>query len=517
MTIKTPFNRGVRGNWLSLVGLTLLACAPAACTGNSQGDDSSAPAPGVSVDTLPNAQVVDVEAATGIPTLVTGDLGAAAKGHALAAIAAVFRADASELSLKSEFTDPQGEVHSRYTQFKNGLEVLDGELVVHSRGRVVYAANGSARADIAGPAKSTISSASAVAAALRTYAGREGLAAEPRTELAYKRSDAGDSLLLVHKVTVTGTQDDGTPIADLVLVNAADGSIVDVVPSIHTARNREVHNLNGGTSLPGPVARTETGAASSDAVVNNNFARLGSTYDTYKALFNRDSINGSGSKLISSVHYSSRYNNAFWNGTQMVYGDGDGNTFSNLANSLDVTAHELTHGVTSNTSNLTYSGQSGGLNESLSDIFGQVVEWYAAGKVVSAGTWQVGEDVYTPNKAGDALRYLNDPKKDGRSLDYYPDFTSGVDVHYSSGISNLAFYLLSQGGTHPRGKTTTQVTGIGIEKAAQIFYRANTSLFTASTTFSQAKTWTAQAAQQLGYSTAEVNSVRAAWTAVGVP
>ncbi|WP_394845781.1 M4 family metallopeptidase [Pendulispora brunnea] len=513
MTIKSPFIRGVRGNWLSLVGLTLLACAPAACSGNSEGDDSSSQAPGVAVDTLPNAQVVDVEAATGIPTLVTGDLGPA-KGHALSAIAAVFHADASELSLKNEFTDPQGEQHTRYTQFKNGLEVIGGELVVHSRAGVVYAANGSARADIAGPPKSAISTAAAVSAAL---AGRVGLAAEPRTELAYKRSEAGDSLLLVHKVTVTGTQDDGTPIADLVLVNAADGAIVDVIPTIHTARNREVHNLNGGTSLPGPVARTETGAASSDAVVNNNFARLGSTYDAYKALFNRDSINGSGSKLISSVHYSSRYNNAFWNGTQMVYGDGDGNTFSNLANSLDVTAHELTHGVTSNTSNLTYSGQSGGLNESLSDIFGQVVEWYAAGKVVSAGTWQVGEDVYTPNKAGDALRYLNDPKKDGRSLDYYPDFTSSVDVHYSSGISNLAFYLLSQGGKHPRGKTTTQVTGIGIEKAAKIFYRANTSIFTASTTFSQAKTWTAQAAQQLGYTTAEVNSVRAAWTAVGVP
>ena len=511
MTIKTPFIRGIRGNWLSLVGLTLLACAPAACTGNSEGD-SSAQAPGVSVDTLPNAQVVDVEASTGLPTLVTGDLGAAAKGS-LTAIARVFHADASELSLKNELTDAQGALHARYTQFKNGLEVLGGEIVVHSRAGVVYAANGSARADIAGPTKPAISSAAAVAAALR---GRVGLAAEPRTELAYKRTDAGDALILVHKVTVTGTQNDGTPIADLVLVNAADGAIVDVVPSIHTARNREVHNLSGGTSLPGPVARTETGAASSDTVVNNNFARLGSTYDAYKELFNRDSINGSGSKLISSVHYSSNYNNAFWNGTQMVYGDGDGNTFSNLANSIDVTAHELTHGVTSSTSNLTYSGQSGGLNESLSDIFGQVVEWYAAGKVISAGTWQVGEDVYTPNTAGDALRYLNDPKKDGRSLDYAPDYTSGVDVHYSSGISNLAFYLLSQGGKHPRGKTTTQVTGIGFEKAAQVFYRANTSIFTASTTFAQAKTWTAQAAQELGYSTAEVNSVRDAWTAVGV-
>jgi vibriolysin len=121
-----------------------------------------------------------------------------------------------------------------------------------------------------------------------------------------------------------------------------------------------------------------------------------------------------------------------------------------------------------------------------------------------------------PGTAGDALRYLNDPKKDGSSLDYYADYSSGVDVHYSSGISNLAFYLLSAGGTHPRGRSTISVAGIGVEKAGRIFYKANVDLMTASTTFAQAKTYTETAASQLGYTTADIASVTAAWQAVGV-
>jgi vibriolysin len=121
-----------------------------------------------------------------------------------------------------------------------------------------------------------------------------------------------------------------------------------------------------------------------------------------------------------------------------------------------------------------------------------------------------------PGTSGDALRYMNDPKLDGASLDYYTSSSGSVDVHYSSGIPNLVFYLLSQGGTHPRGKSTVNVTGIGIAKAAQIFYKANTSIFTSQSTFAAAKTATVQAATQLGYTAAEIASVTAAWAAVGV-
>ncbi|RYZ15886.1 MAG: peptidase, partial [Myxococcaceae bacterium] len=189
---------------------------------------------------------------------------------------------------------------------------------------------------------------------------------------------------------------------------------------------------------------------------------------------------------------------------------------SNLANSLDVTAHELTHAVTSSESNLTYSGESGGLNESFSDIFGAVCEWYGKGKVIDANTWIVGDDVWTPSIPGDGLRYMDEPTKDGDSLDYYPDYSSGVDVHYSSGISNLAFYLMSQGGTHPRAKTTQVVAGIGIEKAAKVIYKINTDILIASSNFEAAKTASEQAATQLGFTADEVASVGNAWKAVGV-
>jgi vibriolysin len=152
----------------------------------------------------------------------------------------------------------------------------------------------------------------------------------------------------------------------------------------------------------------------------------------------------------------------------------------------------------------------------MSDIFGAVCEWYGTGRVVSERIWLIGDDVWTPATPNDALRYMNNPTRDGVSLDYYPDYTSGTDVHYSSGIPNLAFYLLSQGGTHPRAKTTQVVTGIGIEKAARIFYKANVDLLLPSSNMEQAKIATEQAAAQLGYDAATVTQVSNAWKAVGV-
>jgi vibriolysin len=173
--------------------------------------------------------------------------------------------------------------------------------------------------------------------------------------------------------------------------------------------------------------------------------------------------------------------------------------------------------VTEYESNLTYSGESGGLNEAMSDIFGAYCESYASGTwATTNAVFMVGDDIWTPATAGDALRYMYDPAKDGVSLDYWTSTAGSKDVHYSSGIANLAFTLLSRGGTHPRGKSTTVVTGIGAQKAGAIFYKANTDLMTASTTFAQAKTYTEQAATALGYTATDVAAVTAAWTAVGV-
>ncbi|PTL82834.1 M4 family metallopeptidase [Vitiosangium sp. GDMCC 1.1324] len=469
--------------------------------------------------------VVDADEA-GVARFITGELGslpataspeAALKADlspALASIAPQFRLDPANLVLKRARADAQGDIHYRYGVRHNGRAIYGGEVILHARGGKIIAANTNVRGDLKGPEKATVAPEAAITAAAQDRAAPKAARESGSPELFYYR--AGDKLLLVYEVRQTGEQADGTPVDDSVLVNAADGSVVERIPHVHTGLGRKLYDGKNTSTLPGTLTRSEGEAAVADPIVNENYDHLGTVYNCYSSLFGRDSIDNAGATLISTVHHRVAYVNAFWDGTQMVYGDGDGTTAINLAKSLDVTAHELTHAVTDYESELIYSGESGGLNESLSDIFGAVCEWYGDGKVVSAETWLVGDDIWTPSIPGDALRYMANPTQDGDSLDYYPDYYSGIDVHYSSGISNLAFYLLSQGGTHPTGKTTTAVAGIGIEKASRIFYKANADIMTPSTTFEQAKIATEQAAQQLGYDAATIASVTNAWKAVGV-
>ena len=464
---------------------------------------------------LPSAQVVGAHD-DGVPFMLKGSLDNA---NGLQGIAAAFRVNATDLVMKRTTVDEQGNTHIRYGQTKNGLPVVGGELIIHkdASGKI-FMANGSARDGEIVPAMARISGEAARAAALDSTVGRH-IASEGDARLVYIRSEKDNRLKLAYHVVVTGEGLD-LPIRDNVYVNALTGAIEATHSEIHSAKNRAVYSANNGTSLPGTLKRSEGGAVTGDAHVDGNYDHLGTTYDCYSVNFGRDSYNGAGAQLRSTVHYSTNYTNAFWNGSQMVYGDSDGVQSKPLGLSLDVTVHELTHAVTSSESNLTYSNESGALNEGLSDIFGAYCESWKRGWVVDAAVWMVGDDVWTPNTQGDALRYMANPTQDGSSKDYYPTRYTGTSdnggVHWNSGIANLAFVLLSQGGTHPRGVTTTQVTGIGIQKAGQIFYRANRDLMTASTTFAQAKTYTEQAATQLGYTTAEVASVSAAWTAVGV-
>ncbi|WP_309894985.1 M4 family metallopeptidase [Archangium sp.] len=468
---------------------------------------------------LPSARVVG-QHDDGVPFMLDGKLGSArgqGVASALSSIAPAFRLNASDLVQKRTSVDEQGNTHVRYGQMKNGLPVVNEELIVHiDANGEIYSVNGSARDGKIAPAKARISAAAAKAAALDSTSGRH-IAAEGEPRLVYIRDNA--DLKLAFEVAVTGEGLD-MPIHDMVYVSALDGKLIDRQSKIHSAKNRAVYTGNNTTSLPGTLRRSEGGAVTGDAHVDGNYDHLGTTYDCYSVNFARDSYNGAGAQLRSTVHHSTNYTNAFWNGTQMVYGDSDGVQSRPLGLSLDVTVHELTHAVTSSESNLTYSNESGALNEGLSDIFGAYCESWKRGWVVDAAVWMVGDDVWTPNTAGDALRYMANPTQDGSSTDYYPTRYVGASdnggVHWNSGIANLAFKLLTTGGTHPRGVTTTNVTGIGIQKAGQIFYRANRDLMTASTTFAQAKTYTEQAATALGYTTADVASVSAAWQAVGV-
>jgi len=298
-------------------------------------------------------------------------------------------------------------------------------------------------------------------------------------------------------------------------VGANTGLLLFENSLFHNAKDRDVYSANQGTKLPGTLKRTEGGSPTTDTAVNQAYDNSGICYDFYKATFNRDSIDNKGGTLISTVHYSVSYNNAFWDGIQMVYGDGDGRTFSNFAGDLSVVCHELTHAVTSNTANLRYQGESGALNEGMSDIMGAASLVYRD-KGINANTWHLGGECYL---AGTALRYMDNPILDGKSYDWYPTRYKGTSdnggVHWNSGIANLAFVLMTQGGVHPQQKSTNWVEEIGIQQSQQIFYSALTQYMTVSTTFSQARAFTETAAKVLFGTTAEA-TVSDAWDAVGV-
>jgi thermolysin len=250
------------------------------------------------------------------------------------------------------------------------------------------------------------------------------------------------------------------------------------------------------------------------------------TYDYFLNVHGRRGVDGNGgpggytsadgaTRLLSSrVHYSSRYNNAFWNGTYMTYGDGDGTSFSPLV-TLDICGHEMTHGVTERTAGLVYSNESGALNESISDVFGAMVERYAKGE--SSNTWKIGEQAYTPGTAGDALRFMDNPAAGGDPDHYSERYTGTADsggVHTNSGIANKAFYLVAKGGAHSNGGS---MTGIGADAAAKIWYRALTSYMTSSTNFKGARTATLNAAAALhGSGSTNYNAVAQAWSLCGV-
>nr|WP_235821847.1 M4 family metallopeptidase [Gottfriedia acidiceleris] len=250
----------------------------------------------------------------------------------------------------------------------------------------------------------------------------------------------------------------------------------------------------------------------------------------YQTVQKRNSLDDKGMALISTVHIGAKWNNAAWNGKQMLYGDGDGIVLGSLAGGLDVTGHEMTHGVIEKSGvNLTYKNESGAINESLADIFGTFVEIYST----KENEWEMGEDVYTPTKAGDGgLRSLKDPGSVRVSTKYmpsgyYPDTYAerylGTEdnggVHINSGINNKAAYLISQGGTN-EGYT---IKGVGVTTAEKIYYRALTKYLTASSGFKEMREAAVQAARDLypdnkttGAPSAQTKAVMDAYSSVGV-
>lgn len=526
--MRTPLSISIstRKGLFAAVLATLAACAGAAPPEKEDTDVADDVEDALAA--LPDAEVLH-RTFDGLPTYIVGELGKAgamqmddglaadqAMRPALAPILAAFRMTTADIQLRHMNVDENGNRYFRYQQVFDGLPVIGGDLVVSVDVKgAIFGANGSARGDISGAlGQNPISQATAHSQIFKD--NRFGGLAVESTRPVYVVVDEGRTFK-AYETIVSGSRN-GDPARDKVYVDMDSGEIVAVYPTIHFAQNRKVYSANNGTSLPGTIKRSEGGAATTDTDVNAAYDNTGSSYQAYNVFWGRDSYDNAGATLTSTVHYSNNYCNAFWNGTQMVYGDGNAsqNCYP-LARSLDVTAHELTHAVTEYESGLVYSGESGGFNEALSDIFGAFVEaWVDGGKngtnlVTSNDTWLVGEDILPP-----ALRYMCDPAADGASHDFWSTSTNSVDVHYSSGVGNLAFCLMSKGGTHPRGKSNINVPAIGMEKAIRVFYKAQVDLLTSTSKYAQVRSATEQAATALGYDQATKDAISCAWAAVNV-
>jgi Zn-dependent metalloprotease len=283
-------------------------------------------------------------------------------------------------------------------------------------------------------------------------------------------------------------------------------------------KRRDVFDAQRKTRLPGKLVREEGGAPSEDVAVDEAYDGAGSTYDFYLEIHERNSIDGKGMRIDSTVHYDSNYDNAFWNGAQMVYGDGDQKLFARFTASLDVIGHELTHGVTSNEANLDYQDQPGALNESFSDVFGSLVKQRFRGETADQADWLIGAELLLPQVKGVALRSMKEP---GTA---YDDLVLGKDpqpstmegyvvtseddggVHINSGIPNRAFYLAAVG-----------IGEFAWEKAGRIWYDALTNRLQRGSDFADCADKTIAAASELfGKNGSEEKAVREAWRAVGV-
>ncbi|WP_093697586.1 M4 family metallopeptidase [Streptomyces sp. 2231.1] len=463
-----------------------------------------------------------------------------------------------KLVVRDVVKDADGTTHTRYERTYGGLPVLGGDLVVTARSGktmdVVRATNATLKVPGLTPAVAKATAEKQAVRRAKALGGTKSAADSVRRVIW-----AADSKpVLAYETVVGGLQDDGTPNRLHVITDATTGKKLYEYQGIDTgvgntqysgqvtltttqsgstytlndgARgNHKTYNLNHGSSGTGTLYSqnndTWGNGTNSNAATAGADAHYGAavTWDFYKNTFGRSGIKNNGVGAYSRVHYGNSYVNAFWDDGCfcMTYGDGSGNAKPLTA--IDVAGHEMSHGVTSNTAGLNYSGESGGLNEATSDIMGTGVEFYANNST-DVGDYLIGEKIDI-NGNGSPLRYMDKPSKDGASKDSWYSGIGGVDVHYSSGPANHFFYLLSEGsGTKVINGVTYNsptadnlpVTGIGRDKALQIWYRALTTKWTSTTNYAGARTGTLAAAGELyGTTSAEYKAVQDAWAGVGV-
>ncbi len=495
---------------------------------------------------------------------------------------AVRRAPADGFVTRDVIVDAKGTEHVRFARTYRGLPMIGGDFVLHSRNgqlrSVTQSLNTTARPDIV----PTFSSSRAIVEAGARFGS--GFIGRPTSRLVVYA--LGSAPVLAHEVTFSGFKADQTPTDMHYFVDARSGRILNQWDTVETA----VPGPGGGTTCT-PVAAVGTGKSLTEGTVQINTIKCGAqyqlkdltrgggyttnmaqrtsgsgsifidadntwgnnalsdsatvaadahygvskTWDYYLNVHNRNGIANNGVGALSRVHYGRNYVNAFWsdNCFCMTFGDGDNGVTYNPLIALDVAGHEMSHGVTSRTANLNYSGESGGLNEASSDIMGTMVEFYA-NNPNDPGDYLIGEKVYAHNTTGTkALRWMFKPNLDGRSPDCYSNGIGSLDVHYSSGVANHFYYLLAEGAVVPSGFGTgtaanltpaslvcngnAAIAGIGRAAAEQIWYVALTQYMVPATDYAGARAATLNAAADLyTVGSAQYNAVAAAWDAVGV-
>ena len=514
-----------------------------------------------------------------------GSVSVAARAHGLVdgpAARAVRRASADAFTAGSSIVDAKGTEHVRFTRTYRGLPVIGGDFVVHSRNGQLKGVSQTLKTNARPDVVPQVSARQAIIEAGAHFG--TGFTGTPKSHLVVYA--LGAKPVLAHEVTFSGIKADQTPTDMHYFVDARTGKILNQWDAVETA----VPGPDGGATCAGALRKTGSGKSLTEGTVSINTIKCGTryqlkdltrgggyttnmgmrtsgfgsifvdadnkwgtgtlassataavdahygvakTWDYYKNVHGRNGIADDGQGALSRVHYGRNYQNAFWNDNCfcMTFGDGDNGVTVNPFVALDVAGHEMSHGVTSRSAGLVYSGESGGLNEATSDIFGTMVEYYT-NNASDTPDYLVGEKLFAHNSGTDALRYMFKPSLDGASPDCYTSDLGDLNVHYSSGVANHFFYLLAEGAVVPAGfgagteanltsaslvcNGNTAITGITRAKAEQIWYVALTEYMTSDTDYAGAENATLNAAADLyGVGSTEFNAVLAAWAAVGV-
>ncbi|MEV0281505.1 M4 family metallopeptidase [Streptomyces sp. NPDC050610] len=550
---RTPHRRAMATGALVAAG-AMIAVGVQAGSATARPDDASAAGGKVIAKADPGAQPVKLSPSQRAALLKEANATKAETAKSLGLGAK------EKLVVRDATKDANGTVHTRYERTYDGLPVLGGDLVVDETksGKLRSVAKATkARVRVATTKAAVAPSAaekSAVASAKSQGSKKTAADKAPRKVV----WAAKGSPTLAYETVVGGFQDDGTPNQLHVITDAKTGKKLFEFQGVKngtgnsqysgkvtigtsgsgssyqmndtTRGSHKTYNLNRGTSGTGTLFTdsddTWGNGTTSDAATAGVDAHYGAqlTWDYYKNVHGRSGIRGDGVGAYSRTHYGNAYVNAFWDDSCfcMTYGDGQGNT--KPLTSIDVAAHEMTHGVTSATANLTYSGESGGLNEATSDIMATAVEFWA-NNPSDVGDYLIGEKINI-NGNGTPLRYMDKPSKDRSSKDSWYAGIGGIDVHYSSGPANHWFYLASEGsgpkdinGVHYDSPTSDglPVTAIGRDNAAKIWFKALTQRMRSNTNYAGAREATLWAAGELfGVGSETYNNAANAWAGIAV-